>query len=40
MKKPTAIILAILIITILSKLFPVIPIWELKEDIENETNPR
>jgi Ni/Fe-hydrogenase subunit HybB-like protein len=29
-------ILTLLIITLLSKLFPVVPIWEIKEELENE----
>jgi len=29
-------ILVLIIITLISKIFPIVPIWELKEDIENE----
>ena len=29
-------VLVLIIITVLSKLFPVIPIWEIKEELENE----
>ena len=31
-------ILVLIIITLLSKLFPVIPIWEIKEELEHEKN--
>jgi molybdopterin-containing oxidoreductase family membrane subunit len=31
-------ILVLMITSVMSKMFPVVPIWELKEDIENEPN--
>jgi molybdopterin-containing oxidoreductase family membrane subunit len=29
-------VLVLLIMTILSKLFPVVPIWEIKEELDDE----